>query len=624
MRSERLHTSWEEDQPTAAETGEARPGALLKERFVLEQVIGRGGMGTVYKARDLRKEEAQDRYPFVAVKVLNEDFRKHADSLKALQREAKKTQALAHPNVASVYDFDRDGPVVFVVMELLEGQSLEQLIQDHAGAGLSRSEVFRIVRNVGAALSYAHHRGVVHSDFKPANAMRAQDGTVKVLDFGIARAIAQASGLDAQPTNFNVTGLRALTPAYASSEMLLGEPAHPSDDVFALACVTYELFTGRHPFGHMPALTAEQRGLRPIPIAGLHRRTWRALAHGLAYTRAERTGSIDQFLAELAAPRRTGLAAGMTTAMLAAAGMAAWLYAPQLRGLDPHATLATLIAWIQSRAGAPTAGRGADAIADRSRDVQQIEPDPQSVAVEQASILPVPQTDPPQVIERSAAPEMRDQHPPAAATANASVRNAGAVADSTPRELTIEQMKRQVISLARIDETPDALTALHELEPRLDPSDEFLQREAPQAISQAYARLSERAYADGNYHAAVALLDRAGEVISSPEAFGERRGQIQRVVNLEELLRAEVTPTADDLENALLEIRRSEGPQYYRIRAHLASVLAARIRQLQATSPAAANELLAVGERVFEGASAMEELEPSEPAQAGASESSLQ
>ncbi len=82
---------------------------MIRDRFVLEDPLGKGGMGTVFRARDLRKEEAQDRNPYVAIKILNEDFKRHPRSLQALQREARKSQTLAHPNIVTVYDFDRDG-----------------------------------------------------------------------------------------------------------------------------------------------------------------------------------------------------------------------------------------------------------------------------------------------------------------------------------------------------------------------------------------------------------------------------------------------------------------------------------------------------------------------------------
>ena len=102
---------------------------MLNGRFVLAQRLGEGGMGTVYKALDLRKQEAQDRTPFVALKVLSEDFRRHPEALKSLQRETKKAQTLAHPNVITVHDFDRDGATIYMTMEYLPGQSLDRIVR---------------------------------------------------------------------------------------------------------------------------------------------------------------------------------------------------------------------------------------------------------------------------------------------------------------------------------------------------------------------------------------------------------------------------------------------------------------------------------------------------------------
>ena len=113
---------------------------------MLEDVLGRGGMGVVFKARDLRKEEAQDRNPYVAIKILSEEFKRHPQSLKALQREARKAQKLAHPNIVNVFDFDRDKGNVFMAMELLDGESLDRLIKRLDRQGMPQKEAVRIIR----------------------------------------------------------------------------------------------------------------------------------------------------------------------------------------------------------------------------------------------------------------------------------------------------------------------------------------------------------------------------------------------------------------------------------------------------------------------------------------------
>ncbi|MFI0415486.1 MAG: serine/threonine-protein kinase, partial [Candidatus Thiodiazotropha sp.] len=205
-------------------------GSVLKNRFVLEEMLGRGGMGVVYKARDLRKVEAMDRDPYIAVKVLSKDFQANPDSFIALQRESKKAQQLAHPNIVTVYDFDRDGPNVFMTMELLEGEPLDQLIRRLRPATLPTQQALSIIEQMARALAYAHSENIVHSDFKPGNVFLTSKSVVKVVDFGIARAAKSADRPAEDATVFDPGSLGALTPTYASCEMLeYGEP-DPRDD----------------------------------------------------------------------------------------------------------------------------------------------------------------------------------------------------------------------------------------------------------------------------------------------------------------------------------------------------------------------------------------------------------
>ena len=232
------------------------PGSVLKDRFELLEVIGRGGMGTVFKALDRRDIEA-GQSSFLAIKVLNNEYKTDPDVLKALHSEARKTQQLAHPNIVTVYDFDRDGDSVFMTMEFMEGVSLDKVIKTNPH-GLKVHEAHIIIDQMGTALAYAHSQLVIHSDFKPANVFIDRNERVKVLDFGIARLadIARLSGFDA-----GILG--GLTAAYASLEMLQGEPPDPRDDIYALACVVYELLTGKHPYNRESAKQAKNKNLRP-------------------------------------------------------------------------------------------------------------------------------------------------------------------------------------------------------------------------------------------------------------------------------------------------------------------------------------------------------------------------
>jgi len=286
------------------------PGSVIKDRFVLEKVLGSGGMGKVYQARDQLKVEARDRNPYVAMKVLTEDFKEHPEAFIALQRESSRQQRLAHPNIATVYDFDRigkSGTQVFITMELMEGYPLNTYLKKKVKprGGLPPEEALGIIRQLGAALGYAHRRDIVHSDFKPGNCFLCNDGTVKVLDFGIARAVKHQGSSEgggeagAEKTYFDPGQLGALTPAYASLEMLEGEAPDPRDDIYALACVSYELLTGHHPYGRKSAAQARAAGLSPAPIKTLKRRQWRGLMRGLAFHRDNRSPDVDTFVEEL-------------------------------------------------------------------------------------------------------------------------------------------------------------------------------------------------------------------------------------------------------------------------------------------------------------------------------------
>ena len=283
-------------------------------------------MGTVFKARDLRREEAQDRHPYVAVKTLNIDVLQRDDSLKILQREARKAQGLAHPNIVRVHDFDRDGSTLFLTMELLEGTSLDAILQKNGLRGARLTALLPILRQIVSALQFAHSEGIVHSDLKPANIIVLPNGRVKVIDFGISRAIPNPNQLTSEQTTFDVKALGAMTPAYASPEMFDGADPDPRDDVFALACIIYELLTGRHPFGQAPASVARAGNYIPQQPADLSPTQWRALQAGLHFDRAKRAASAEQLLSGLApqAAIRSGhrwTSAGTALGLLMALGL---------------------------------------------------------------------------------------------------------------------------------------------------------------------------------------------------------------------------------------------------------------------------------------------------------------
>ncbi len=308
----------------------------LKKRFILEERLGRGGMGQVYKARDLRKVEAQDDNPWVAIKILGEEFSRHPKALISLQREAKKSQQLAHPNVVTVYDFDRDGDRVFMTMELLQGAPLSgwESIRYKEGR---KPKAETLVKEMAAGLAYAHKFGVVHSDFKPENVFVTTDGRVKILDFGIARIVDSAVEKD----SFDAGELGALTLRYASLEMLQGgnEP-HPADDVYALGLCAYQLFSGKHPYGGKHAVEALDAGLTPEPLRNVKRHQWKAISGALQLKRKHRTASADLFLKQFSGKtRRNRFLIAAVVVLALSSGYFAWQAAQREGPAVPFAQL---------------------------------------------------------------------------------------------------------------------------------------------------------------------------------------------------------------------------------------------------------------------------------------------
>ena len=281
---------------------EFQKGEVLRGRFELIAKLGEGGMGAVWKGKDLLKEEAKDRNPYVAIKLLQADFKRHPEAFIALQRETSKQQRLAHPNIATVYDFDRDERThtVFMTMEVMEGQPMDAFIRALPADGLAVDEAMGIIEQLGAGLAYAHDNGLVHSDLKPGNCFMTSGETVKLLDFGIARASKSKSDEEeGETTLFDPAELGALTPTYATLEMFEGEDPDPRDDIFALAILAYQLFTGRHPYGKKSAPKAQELGLRPARVAKLSNRQNRGLARGLALHRGQRTATVERFLDDI-------------------------------------------------------------------------------------------------------------------------------------------------------------------------------------------------------------------------------------------------------------------------------------------------------------------------------------
>jgi serine/threonine protein kinase len=209
------------------------PGAVLAGRYRFVAPLGRGGMGEVWRADDLKLGRP------VAVKAVRADVAESPEHLARLEREARLLAALSHPHVATLYSVEADGSARFLVMELVTGQTLAARL---ARGPLSAPEAIPLAGQLADAMAAAHGQGILHRDLKPANLMLTSEGRLKVLDFGLAKA---AAVTDAVTTG---AGLVLGTPAYMSPEQAAGEPVDRRTDIWAVGCVLFEMLSGRRAF----------------------------------------------------------------------------------------------------------------------------------------------------------------------------------------------------------------------------------------------------------------------------------------------------------------------------------------------------------------------------------------
>jgi serine/threonine-protein kinase len=230
-------------------------GTVVAGRYELRQLLGRGGMGIVYRAYDRALEEE------VALKVLRPDVASVADLTRRFRSEIKLARRVRHRNVCGIHEYGQDGPIHFIAMELVAGEDLKRQLQAHGP--MPPSEAWDVSVQIAEGLDAIHHADVVHRDLKAHNIMRDARGVVRVMDFGIAKALGMASG------GATVTGQIIGTPEYMSPEQARGDQIDFRSDIYALGIVVYEIFTGSVPFrGETPIATLFKHIQDPPAIEG--------------------------------------------------------------------------------------------------------------------------------------------------------------------------------------------------------------------------------------------------------------------------------------------------------------------------------------------------------------------
>lgn len=261
-------------------------GETIKNRYEIESLIGHGGLCDVYLAKDKILESSGAETPYVALKILQEEFSSQPETARMLIREAQQTQKLSHPNIIRVYDFGVDGNVYFLVMEYVDGETLETLIQRSRPDGLKFKPSRSILNETLDALSYAHSLGVVHADLKPANIILTSEGKVKLLDFGVSKTQQLKHDQYAAKRKAQQSDTLGYTPNYASLDILAGKEPQFSDDIFAFCCITYELLSCKHPFSRTPVDEALKKNIRAAKPVNLPFIKWplfsKVLTNGVA------------------------------------------------------------------------------------------------------------------------------------------------------------------------------------------------------------------------------------------------------------------------------------------------------------------------------------------------------
>jgi serine/threonine protein kinase len=299
---------WTGRPPPAAPArsdAEPAPGSILCFRYVLEQLIGRGGTSVIFRARDLRPGAGQNKAAnVVAIKLLHAGLRADPIALTRLSREFRQMQCLSHRGIVRVLDMDCDGELSFISMELVAGRTVNSWMHTPA----PDSDALRVITECCEALEYAHSMGILHGDVKPSNVILTSDGVAKLIDFGATPNAASdvAGTFDASI---------GTTPLYASPQILSGLGAERRDDIFSLACLSYSILSrGRHPFGGRPSFEGGRAKSAPTYVRAIPPALFEVIESALSAERERRPASVREFLSLLTAAERRRRAAATRAA----------------------------------------------------------------------------------------------------------------------------------------------------------------------------------------------------------------------------------------------------------------------------------------------------------------------
>jgi len=264
-------------------------GTVIKGRYKLVAHLGAGGIGQVFDAIDLEQPDKSH----VTLKIVAVNLKHQRHALEALKIAVDKTRHLEHPNIVRVYDIDQHEDRVFITMESLRGRWLSGVVREARNKGMPYEAAWPIIEGIASGLAFAHEHGIVHSDLSPHAVFLCDDGTAKIVGFGLIHAVpASNESLDVLDT----LTLRAYTEAYTADAWIQQGKPHPADDLYPLGVIAYEMLTGSHPFQRCSLNVARQKGLTYEPIEGVRRRARALIDRCLSFDRQARPKDAHSFV----------------------------------------------------------------------------------------------------------------------------------------------------------------------------------------------------------------------------------------------------------------------------------------------------------------------------------------